>query len=66
MGIGQVYSDYRRMIDSRGLDAVVVATPADMHHPMTLVALEAGLQIICEKPMALSAAQAPEMYRTPD
>jgi predicted dehydrogenase len=63
-GVGQAYSDYRRMIDGRSLDAVVVATPEDLHHPMTMAALEAGLHVICEKPLAQTAAQAQEMYQT--
>jgi predicted dehydrogenase len=59
--IPQVYTDYRAMIDQGGLDAVVVTTPDDLHYPMTIDALDAGLHVFCEKPLASNAAQAQEM-----
>jgi predicted dehydrogenase len=59
--IPQVYHDYRRLIDRGQLDAVVVATPDDLHYPMVMHALEAGLHVLCEKPLTLTVAQAQEM-----
>ncbi len=61
-GMARVYTDYREMIESRELDAVIVATPEDLHHPMTMAALEAGLHVLCEKPLALTVAEAREMF----
>ncbi len=61
--IPQVYSDYREMFAQGKLEAVVVATPDDTHHPITVQALRAGLHVMCEKPMASTARQALEMYR---
>ena len=61
--IAAVYTDYREMIAKAGLDAVVVATPDDLHYPMTMAALEAGLHVLCEKPLANDAAQARAMYQ---
>lgn len=49
------------MIDQAELDAVIVATPEDLHHPMTMAALEAGKHVLCEKPLAFTAAQSQEM-----
>ncbi len=43
------------------LDAVVVSTPDDLHHPMTMAAIEAGLHVLCEKPLAMTAPLAKEM-----
>lgn len=63
-GFPQVFTDYREMIRTANLDAVVVSTPDDLHYPMTMAALEAGLHVLCEKPLALNAAQAKEMYET--
>jgi predicted dehydrogenase len=63
-GIPAVYTDYREMIASGGLDAVVVATPDDLHYPVSMAALEASLHVLCEKPLALRGEQAAEMART--
>jgi predicted dehydrogenase len=59
--IPQVFSDYREMIEKAGLHALVVAAPDDMHYPITMDALDAGLHVLCEKPLARTAAQAREM-----
>ena len=59
--IPNVYSDYRDLVGSGQVDTVVIATPDDLHHPMTLAAVDAGLHVVCEKPLALSAADAREM-----
>jgi predicted dehydrogenase len=40
------------------LDLVSITTPPHLHHPMALAALGAGRHVLCEKPMALSAAEA--------
>src|SRR5258706_3080273 len=55
--VPQVYTGYRALIDSHQLDALVVATTNDTHFPITIAALEAGLHVLCEKPLALNAAQ---------
>ncbi|MEM7110821.1 MAG: Gfo/Idh/MocA family oxidoreductase [Chloroflexota bacterium] len=60
-GIAEVYSDYQAMIQQAPLDAVVVASPDDLHFPMTMAALEAGLHVLCEKPLALTVAHAQQM-----
>ena len=62
--VPRVYTDYREMIDRAGLDALVVSAPDDLHHAITMAALEAGLHVLCEKPLASYAAQAREMYET--
>lgn len=43
------------------LDGLVVATPNALHAPQTLAALDAGLAVFCQKPLALDAKQAREM-----
>ncbi|WP_420112414.1 Gfo/Idh/MocA family protein [Pseudactinotalea sp.] len=40
------------------LDAVVISTPHDLHHPLAAQALDRGLHVLCEKPMTLHADQA--------
>ena len=59
--IPQVYTDYREMVATAGLDAVVISTPDDTHFEMAMAALDSGLHIICEKPVALNAADAKAM-----
>jgi predicted dehydrogenase len=59
--IPQVYSDYRAMIEKAKLDAVLVAAPDDLHFSMTMAALDAGLHVLCEKPLALTVEQAQQM-----
>jgi len=59
--VPDVYADYREMIASGRLDALIVASSNDSHHPITMAALDAGLHVLCEKPLALNAAQAHEM-----
>lgn len=64
--IPQVYTDYKEMIDSADLDAIVISTPNNSHYPISMRALEKGLHILCEKPIALTYAQAREMAETAD
>lgn len=59
--ISKTFTDYRRMLDE-DLDAVIICTPEDQHYPMTMFALDKGLHVLCEKPMAFTADEALEMY----
>ena len=59
--IPKVYTDYRAQIDSNELDAIVIASPDDMHYEMVVYALEAGMHVLCEKPMASNVEQARHM-----
>ena len=45
-------------------DAVDITTPTFLHKLHVLEALECGVDVICEKPLALSASDAAEIYRT--
>jgi predicted dehydrogenase len=60
--IPRVYTDWRDMFAQEKLDGVAITTPNRLHHPITLAAVEAGLDVICEKPLALNAAEAREMH----
>ncbi len=59
--IPAVYADWREMIARHPLDGIVISTPNDLHEPIALAALDAGLHVICDKPLALNAAQARAM-----
>jgi predicted dehydrogenase len=52
------YSDFRKSIDAKGLDAVLVATPDHTHALATLAALRAGLHVFCEKPLTHTVEEA--------
>ena len=45
------------------VQAVYIATPADLHHDQTLAAAQAGKHVLCEKPLGLSAAEGEAMIR---
>ncbi|MEW2395202.1 Gfo/Idh/MocA family oxidoreductase [Streptomyces sp. NPDC046862] len=49
-----------------GADVVDVCTPTDTHHEITLAAIAAGAHVLCEKPLALRAADAEEMAAAAD
>ena len=50
--------DYRRLLENRDIDAVVIATPDHWHAAMTLDALAAGKDVYVEKPLSYSLAEA--------
>ncbi len=56
-----LFADYRELISSGLVDAVSVAAPVYLHHPMTVAALQAGCHVLCEKPMAMSQAESAQM-----
>jgi len=60
----RVYTDYRKMLKSEDLDMVTVATPNNLHAPITIAALKAGCHVLVEKPMATSSAEAQRMIDT--
>jgi hypothetical protein len=55
-GIPGGHADWRSLLDAAELDAVVIASPAATHVDVTLAALERGLHVFCEKPLAITLA----------
>jgi len=54
-------TDWRKIVESDDIDLVDVCAPNFLHHDMVIAAAEAGKTIVCEKPLAMNAAEAEEM-----
>ncbi|MEM1063302.1 MAG: Gfo/Idh/MocA family oxidoreductase, partial [Planctomycetota bacterium] len=63
-GIAHRYDAADALLASDDLDAVSICVPNKFHHDMTLTALGRGLHVLCEKPLAMDAAEATEMAET--
>ncbi|MHB8646287.1 MAG: Gfo/Idh/MocA family protein [Thermomicrobiales bacterium] len=59
-GVPHVFTDYRDLL-RLPLDAVSICTPNSFHEPIALAALDAGMHVLCEKPLALDYAGARRM-----
>jgi len=51
--IGRVYTDYKDMLKDGEFDAVIVATPDQVHREQAIACLDAGYHVLCEKPLAM-------------
>ena len=60
----QAFDDYQRMIHSGLVDAVVIATPTMTHFQLAMQALEQGIHVLVEKPLAETTLQCKEMMAT--
>ncbi|MBP3592778.1 MAG: Gfo/Idh/MocA family oxidoreductase [Clostridia bacterium] len=50
------YLDYKELLKREDLDAITIATPDQVHREIAVAAMEAGKDVLCEKPLALSVA----------
>ncbi|MFP4382282.1 MAG: Gfo/Idh/MocA family protein [Candidatus Sumerlaeia bacterium] len=55
------YTSPEKMLKEEELDIVSIATPNKFHKPLTIKALDAGCNVLCEKPMAMNAREAQAM-----
>ena len=56
-GVEKRYTQAEEMLATEKLDVVSIATPNKFHQALTVAALEAGCHVLCEKPMAMNAAE---------
>lgn len=62
--VTRTYDSYEKMLAESGVEAVSICLPNYLHHPVAMAALKAGVNVLVEKPMALSSKQAQEMIDT--
>jgi len=60
-GVAKRYTSAEAMLESEKLDVVSICTPNVFHKPLALKAFEAGCHVLCEKPLAMNAAEGREM-----
>ena len=61
----RTYSDWRRLIAAEAgrIDFLVICTTNETHHAIAKAALQAGIDVLCEKPLSLTAKEAVELGR---
>lgn len=65
---GRIYPDYREMAEKEaarkdGIDFVSIATPNDSHYPIAKCFLEHGINVMCDKPLALKTEEGLELEK---
>ena len=59
----KIYSDFSELLANRDVDLVDICTPTPLHSEQTIAALRAGKHVLCEKPLARTAAEAKKILR---
>ncbi len=60
-GYESTETDWRKLLARKDIDAVDICVPNNLHKEMAIAAAEAGKMILCEKPLAMNAAEGEEM-----
>jgi predicted dehydrogenase len=55
------FTDWRKLVELKDVDVVVIGAPNDLHCAMTVAAAASGKHVICEKPLCLNLAEADQM-----
>ncbi|HEX9827888.1 MAG TPA: Gfo/Idh/MocA family oxidoreductase, partial [Flavobacteriaceae bacterium] len=59
--VPKAYSSYEALANDVQVDAVYIATPHSLHKENTILCLEKGIAVLCEKPFAMNLEQVSEM-----
>jgi predicted dehydrogenase len=54
---GKFYTDYQQIIDDPEIEAIYISLPNSLHIPWSIKAMQAGKHVMCEKPVAMNAAE---------
>jgi predicted dehydrogenase len=60
-GVSKTYTDFSRMLTDQKLDVVIICTPPAIHMKQVIEALEKGVNVLVEKPMALTSGDCQKM-----
>ena len=60
-GYESIETDWRKLLSRKDIDAVDICTPNNLHKEIAIAAAQAGKAILCEKPLAMNAAEGEEM-----
>ena len=66
LGIPRSYGSYEALLADAAIEAIYIPLPNHLHVPWTIRAAEAGKHVLCEKPIACSAAEARELLAVRD
>lgn len=62
-GYESVETDWKKLVERDDIDAIDICAPNNAHHDIAIAAAKAGKMILCEKPLAMNAAEGEEMVR---
>jgi len=63
-GVKHVYTDLEEMYQSGNIDAVYIASPNKLHAPQSILAMQNGIHVLCEKPAVTSVEEMEEVIAT--
>lgn len=59
--VPHAYGNYRDMLNNKNIDIIYIATPHTLHYENTMMCLEAGFPVLCEKPFAVNSLEVKKM-----